>query len=633
MICTMKSIFSVFFRFLGIGIMCFLSLAVYADEEEGNCSGSLGDNIFTDGDFGSGAANLISTDPQIAPGYTYTTTVPPGDGFYTITNNMGQWPNLYSSWLPIGDRSEDPNGYMMVVNADFSPGLFYEQEVSGLCANTQYEFSADIINVVRTGTANHTLPNVDFLLNNQSLLSTGNIPQSNEWNHYSFTFCTGANETSLTLSLINNAPGGFGNDLGLDNISFRACGPEATIVADDSVAFICLDDSIEDFPLQATVEDDTFVFFQWQTKPANSNTWVNIEGATAPTYNITDFSSGTFEYRYLLANSPENLQNNKCRLRSTVKSIVVLPIEYEVNTTICEGRSLEVGSSVYTDSGTYVDNLVSSVGCDSILTTNLTVLPDPNMDAIVEVELPQCVGESNGRIEVTEVLRGNPPYTYLLDGGETNSVGVFNFLAAGTYELQIVDTYGCDFNTQVLVEDSEPLEVETIEGGTIGLGQSIELTTTTNYTNVNYHWTPPTGLDCTNCASPIAMPFETQTYVVAVQSGNCMEEVSVRIEVDRTFRLGIPTAFSPNEDGINDYFEITTPFSSAIQELTQAKVFNRWGEIVYEISEPASLSSLTKWDGRDQFRLVDTGVYVYLLEFRLIDDSVKIFSGTVTVVY
>ncbi len=63
------------------------------------------------------------------------------------------------------------------------------------------------------------------------------------------------------------------------------------------------------------------------------------------------------------------------------------------------------------------------------------------------------------------------------------------------------------------------------------------------------------------------------------------------------------------------------------------KIFNRWGQVIYSTSEPFSASVLTKWDGRKDFRLLDTGVYVYLLELKLIDGSIQTFSGTVTVVY
>ncbi|KAA3633969.1 MAG: hypothetical protein DWQ02_12245, partial [Bacteroidetes bacterium] len=152
------------------------------------CSGNIGENIFTDGDFGSGTANLLTPDPMIAPGYSYTTNPPPSDGYYVLSNNLGSWGGLYATWLPIGDNSTDPFGYMMVVNASFSPGLFYEQEVEGLCENTLYVFTADVINLIKSGTANHTDPNVSFLIDDVVQYSTGIITKTEHWQTYGFTF-------------------------------------------------------------------------------------------------------------------------------------------------------------------------------------------------------------------------------------------------------------------------------------------------------------------------------------------------------------------------------------------------------------------------------------------------------------
>lgn len=627
-----SALFKLSFSFY-LPLFLTFSIAVYGQGEEGSCSGSLGDNIFVDGDFGAGVPNLASTNSQIAPGYTYTTNVPPLDGFYTITNNMAQWSGLFPSWLPIRDNSSDPNGYMLVVNASFNPGLFYEQTVTDLCPNTQYEFSADIINVIRASTTAHILPNVDFALNGQVILSTGNIPQSEEWNHYSYLFFTGENETQLTLSLINNAPGGNGNDLALDNISFRTCGPSAGIVGDDIIEDVCASANSNTFLLEADVEDDNYIYYQWQCKSKNEALWQDLPNGNDKTYTLTNFSNGEYIYRYLLANSPENLLNPKCRLISTIKQINVFSAEYTVNTTICEGISLEVGTSVYTTSGTYVDSLVSSIGCDSIITTNLTVLEQPNMEVEIEVSNSNCEGDADAVIEVREVIGGTAPFTYSLNGTQ-NDDGIFNFLSAGVYTLEIVDQYGCNFQTTVTVEAPEPLVVETDEVVQLFFGESTILNTMVTHTDITYQWSPSNGLSCTNCPTPTAMPFETTDYVVVVQNQNgCFASDSVRVVVDTTFPLGIPTAFSPNEDGINDFFEITTPFVDAIEEIRQFKIFNRWGQEIYSETEPVGGSVLTKWDGRRDFRLLDLGVYVYLLELQLIDGSVQTFSGTVTIIY
>ena len=112
------------------------------------CTGNLGDNIFISGDFGRGNANVYPLDPGLAPGFIYTLQVPPDDGQYTLTNDMTKWPFVFPSWIKIGDNSQDPLGYMMVVNASYTPGIFYEQVIDNICENTLYEFSADVITLL-----------------------------------------------------------------------------------------------------------------------------------------------------------------------------------------------------------------------------------------------------------------------------------------------------------------------------------------------------------------------------------------------------------------------------------------------------------------------------------------------------
>jgi len=224
------------FRYL---IVIILSIAFPTIITAQFCTGALGENIFPEGDFGSGTSNLFPTSPNIAPGFSYTLNVPPIDGSYVLTNNTANWPELYSSWLSIGDNSIDPNGYMMVVNASFEPGLFYRKTVTGLCENTLYEFSVDIINLIQTSTTAHEDPNVSFLLDGIESFSTGTVPKNEEWNSYGFTFTTKQGQETLTLSLRNEAPGGIGNDLAIDNISFRACGPMTTVLPEENMINLC----------------------------------------------------------------------------------------------------------------------------------------------------------------------------------------------------------------------------------------------------------------------------------------------------------------------------------------------------------------------------------------------------------
>src|SRR5680860_1748187 len=319
-------------------LLCWMFSMVFAISlsAQVTCTGTIGDNIFGEGDFGSGNENIVSNVAGISPGYTYTNQTPPSDGYYTITNDMGKWTNNYSSWISIGDHSDDPNGYMMVVNASYSPGKFYEQTIDSLCPNTTFEFSADIINVVSIPTTGHSLPDLDFLIDDSVRYSTGKIPQDEKWYKHGFTFSLAPGQTSIKLTLVNKAPGGTGNDLALDNITFRPCGPEP----DPNLArelYFCEDNII---PATISTNIDTSQFYiQWQTTRTPGLNWQNTGER-----NMTEIERdlgvpGSYYYRYKVSNSLGNLDKPYCVSLSEIVTAEVLPLEYELWDTICMGNT------------------------------------------------------------------------------------------------------------------------------------------------------------------------------------------------------------------------------------------------------------------------------------------------------
>ena len=624
--------FSLFLIFQAVLFLSLTANPLFSPDSSQSCTGSLGENIFTDGDFGSGTSNLLTANPGIAPGYNYTTNPPPNDGQYTITNNTGQWGNLYGTWLKTRDNSNDPNGYFMVVNASYDPGLFYEKKVDGLCANTQYEFSVDVLNLIQRNVTNHIKPDVDMLLDGQVVLSTGPIDQNEQWNHYSVSFCTGPGQTSLTLSIRNNAPGGIGNDLGLDNISFRPCGPDAFILPQDT-SVVCLDDNQPPLVLTASISDPSFKAVQWQWSNDNGMSWQDITGADQLNYTLTDFPGGSYIYRYLLAVDPANLNNNKCRLISEDKTVIAFPTFYEFNDTICEGSSLMVGNSTYTQAGTYVDSLISSYGCDSIVTTNLAVVAHPGTQPLIETRPPDCFGEANASIVALNVPQGIAPFTYSLDGALPNSTGIFTDLTAGNYQLEVLDKYGCRFQSDIGIGDPPLLLVTTTEDTTLGFGEVLPISSLSNYSDVTYSWMPEEGLSCTNCPDPLASPANATAYIVTVTNdAGCTARDTLSIRVEKAnFLVHTPSGFTPNGDGVNDYFTIIAKTPAAIRQIRQFAVFNRWGRTVYLEAGDANSQQLVNWDGYSSGKPVPEGTYVFVLRLELIDDRELDYSGTVTV--
>ncbi|MDX1407930.1 MAG: hypothetical protein R3330_07345, partial [Saprospiraceae bacterium] len=330
-------------------LLVVAGIAASLGDASGQCAGSFGENTFASGDFGSGSSVLNQTDPGLAPGFIYSTSVPLADGEYVLTNDMGKWPANYGSWLSIQDNSPDPQGYMMVVNASFAPGIFYEEVVEGLCVNTLYEVTFDAINVIRREVPDHILPDLTLLIDDMVVLNTGSIAQDETWHTFSFSFT--ATAASVKVTLRNNAPGGIGNDLAIDNITFKPCGPEAGL-------FIDIDGKICEngiFPVISGEVDDPSpdAGFQWQISFDSGITWEDINGATTAMHQVEQLSAGTYLFRYLWATPAANIDNPLCRTISDVLTVEVVPIEYEIVDTICSGLSFDLGGQLYDTSGVY----------------------------------------------------------------------------------------------------------------------------------------------------------------------------------------------------------------------------------------------------------------------------------------
>ena len=598
----------------------------------GQCDGNLGDNIFEAGDFGSGTANVLTPDPRIAPGFIYQTNPPPEDGFYTITNSTARWSSIFPAWRLFGDNSTDPNGYMMVVNASFEPGLFYQREVSNLCENTLYQFTADITNVVSRN-SNMLPPNVSFLIDDEVFFTTGNIPEDEKWNTYGFTFTTAPGQTSVILALRNNAPGGVGNDIALDNISFRACGPEA-LIEPAVEATVCED--APPLPLTARINGDQYTSpaVQWQSSPDGGTTWVDLPAANSPTYQHPPSAPGTYLYRYLLANSPANLASAKCRVLSAVTTVTVLPSTVGLTDTICEGLTFAVGESRYGTSGNYVDTLVSSRGCDSIVQLALTVVPDAGLSATYSLTDPGCSYASDGSIIPISVDGGTGAYSFTLDGIAYYPTNPADSLPGGTYLARITDRYGCFVEEALTLTAPPPFTVDLGPDLDLILGETARLRPASSQPIAEYQWFPAELTEnCDSlCADLSFVPINSlRAGLIAVSPDGCVASDSLRIAVHPERLVFIPTAFSPNGDGRNDRF---TVFGSSpnVRNVRSLRVFDRWGSELFAAADLPVNAEEPGWDGTADGRRLSAGTYVYAAEVEFLDGAVEVYSGLLTLI-
>jgi gliding motility-associated-like protein len=137
-------------------------------------------------------------------------------------------------------------------------------------------------------------------------------------------------------------------------------------------------------------------------------------------------------------------------------------------------------------------------------------------------------------------------------------------------------------------------------------GDSVKLNGTVSGDSVRYYWTPSTYLDNPNSLNPTASPPVSTVYTLHAQSiYNCGEDTSnVFIRVYQ--KLTIPNTFTPNNDGINDTWDIKNLFTYPECVIT---VFDRYGQQVYQ-----SYGYPKSWDGKYHGKTVPQGTYYYVID-------------------
>ena len=269
----------------------FLIILQYALANGQVCQGSLGDPIVNI-TFGAGPNPGTPLSSSVTA-YSYVGNDCPGDGFYSIRNRTSSC--FSNSWFTLNkDHTGDLNGYFMLVNASYSPSVFYVDTIRGLCPSTNYEFAAWIVNVSTNRSScgpPYIQPNLTFRIEklDGTLLKsyqTGEIfPNGGLWQQYGAFFQTPNTVSDLVFKIYNNAPGGCGNDLALDDITFRACGPQLTTLVVNGPSTLltaCVGVSAK-YQFTSKISPAFLLpFYQWQQRTTNG-VWQVIFGANGDT--------------------------------------------------------------------------------------------------------------------------------------------------------------------------------------------------------------------------------------------------------------------------------------------------------------------------------------------------------------
>jgi len=282
-------------------------------------------------------------------------------------------------------------------------------------------------------------------------------------------------------------------------------------------------------------------------------------------------------------------------------------------------------------SGTYTLTVTDENDC--VITEMASIIEPSDINlAIARILDARCFGEASGAVEI-DVTGGSPAFEYSIDDGPFQDSPILMDLAAETYAITVRDSRGCSDDIEATVREPEELVVELFSStDVVDLGRSTDLETAIQpaFINVDYAWSPPALVSCENCPSPTVSPVLNTTFIVTVtDEADCTATDSLFLRVDPNRDIFIPNAFSPGFDGINDEFNLYGGISAA--EISEIRVFDRWGNLIYTASGVPLGNSGLGWDGQYKGRDVPSGVYAFYAKVLFIDGAVVDYEGDVTV--
>lgn len=278
--------------------------------------------------------------------------------------------------------------------------------------------------------------------------------------------------------------------------------------------------------------------------------------------------------------------------------------------------------------GTYYLTITDASNCqltDSVIVDEPAEILELSAETIDNL----CYNDRDGEIKVSGT-GGTYPYTYSLDDENYSNSNRFVGLLAGDYVVYTQDDNGCKYSDSVTIIAPAEFTIDAIADLDIDFGDAavLDVTATNGIAPIIYVWTPAENLSCDSCMSPVADSLASDTYfeVFAIDANGCEAESSMYVRVATPRYVFIANGFTPNDDGNNDVLYVQG--GRGTTQVKSFQVFDRWGELVYNV-ENAPLNDINfGWDGTYKGEEMNSGMFVWSVEVEFEDGKVVTYKGS-----
>jgi gliding motility-associated-like protein len=281
--------------------------------------------------------------------------------------------------------------------------------------------------------------------------------------------------------------------------------------------------------------------------------------------------------------------------------------------------------------GVYILTVTDGSYCTS---TSTYTLAEEHTDPVVnENIIPAMCGEETGFIELSVTPSSGNFYQW---SNGTSSEDLEN-VPPGLYSITITGQNGCSWSNNYIVPGSAKM-VLALEADIINQGDdSITIRASVNIPFEGLDtliWLPEDLFNCqwNFCLEQTILNPQQQTeiIVIAIDSNGCMAQSRLFIDNATDPQVFIPNVFSPNTDGINDYFTIYG--NKDVEEIIELRIFDRWGNFVFVNDHFPPNQENYGWDGVFRNHTMNPAVYAYWALVRFTDGSEQFYKGDVTLV-
>lgn len=478
---------------------------------------------------------------------------------------------------------------------------------------------------------------IDFVAN-QAFLT--NLPETFGYEMVS--------DDPATVGVVGDATTIFADPQRLEDFTVDITHPEDCLNAGDGKVVISSPVLITGNEYDVNMRNEKFAEFTKKVTIQAGNTLV-LDSLLPSEYTLYKITPNTSQCSFAMKDTTVTVKAPNEKIQAAVFT----------NSPICEGTDLELSAEVFppegivqwkgprfesTDLDIHLDQPTSEQSgtyellfthgiCEQRRSLDIEIFPTieaniNSQEGYCERDTLQLLAEGNGILR--SFIWTTPNGSQFTD--QTLILPHVSFEQEGTYQV-IIDNGKCrdTINKFIPIFPSPSLVIPLVNTSTFC--EPLVLTPEVyGSTNLSYTWEPEEGLSCSDCPMPeVTSPLHSRFHLTVNNEFACKDSTEVFVALDKEKLLYIPTIFSPNNDGINDYFQVYP--NCGIASIDNFQIFDRFGNLVYSKTDLTNFSDLTIfWDGIVNGRQASPSIYLWQIALTLIDDTKRNLEGDITLI-